>query len=134
MKVEPREDDKRKTCSQCGRYLDILYPKDLCPICEEMNLFSEVKEYIRSNDVKEMDVVDHFGIPLRKVREWIREGRIQYKGFDEKTIAPLHCKICGKPIEFGTICSECLHGQKLQVTAKQSLEVKSEEMRFLHNS
>ena len=56
-----------------------------------MNLFAEVKDYIRENDVKEIDVAEHFGIPVSKVRRWIKEGRIQYK--EGENITPIHCQI-----------------------------------------
>ena len=39
-------------------------------------------------------VADHFGIPVAKVRRWIREGRIQYK--EGEHITPIHCQVCGK--------------------------------------
>ena len=70
-------DSEIKSCKQCGRRLHPEYNKDICPACMEMNLFNEVKDYIRKNDVNESQVADHFGISNAKVRAWIREGRIQ---------------------------------------------------------
>lgn len=124
---------ERKNCTQCGRYLDIRYPSDICPVCQEINLFAEVKDYIRNNDVRETDVADHFNISIHKVREWIREGRIQYKGIDEKNFVPLHCHVCGKPIEFGSICPKCLSNQKLQVVLNQKQYEEAGRMRFLND-
>lgn len=121
---------EQKVCKQCGRYLNEQYTQDICPVCIEMNLFSEVKDYIRENDVKEMDVAEHFHIPVSKVRGWIREGRIQYKGEDGKTISGVHCRICGKSIDFGTYCPECHHMKGLQTVASTYKEEKS-VMRFL---
>ena len=120
--------ENRKECKQCGRYLDILFEDDICPICQEINLFSEVKDYIRSNDVKEMDVAEHFNIPVSKVRKWIREGRIQYKS-DMPGVNKVHCQICGKAIDFGSVCPECHKLQGLEVVAKQYSE--DSTMRFL---
>lgn len=122
--------EEQKTCKQCGRYLNDLYTEELCPACIEMNLFSKVKEYIRENDVKETDVAEHFQIPISKVRSWIREGRIQYRGQDGKSISGVHCQICGKPIDFGTLCPECHKKNGLQVVSKQYGQEK-EVMRFL---
>lgn len=119
-----------RECKQCGRSLDKDYNDDLCPACKEMNLFAEVKEYIRLNDVKEMDVARHFDIPISKVRKWIKQGRIEYKMPDGKTVSGVKCRVCGKKIEFGIICPECLRRQKLKVIAKQE-QSQPEEMRFL---
>ena len=121
-------------CTQCGRYLPEVYEEDdICPVCKEANLFAEVKDFIRENDVREMDVAEHFDIPVSKVRKWIREGRIQYKGEVGQTISGIHCQICGKPIEFGTLCPECHRMQGLQIVAKQYAEQKS-EMRFFNKN
>lgn len=130
MWAKKEEYKEQKTCTQCGRYLDERYPEDICPACEEMNLFSAVKEYIRENDVKETDVAEKFDIPVSKVRGWIREGRIQYKGIGANTISSVNCQICGKAIDFGTLCPECHRAQGLQVVAKRYQEEKS-MMRFL---
>ena len=76
--LERKTDENVHECKQCGRILNKMYRDEICPECKDLNLFAEVKDYIRENDVKEIDVADHFGIPVAKVRRWIREGRIQY--------------------------------------------------------
>lgn len=124
-----RSEETVKTCPQCGTQLHEMYPHELCPICIEQNLFNEVKEYIRENDVREQDVAEHFNIPVRKVRGWIREGRIQYKGDDKDTISGINCRICGKPIAFGVTCPECHNLHNLQIVAAQKKE--DAAMRFL---
>ncbi len=130
MLTKDKNYHNQKTCVQCGRYLDDRYPGEICPTCEEMNLFSKVKEYIRENDVRETDVAEKFDIPVSKVRGWIREGRIQYKGAGANAISGVHCQICGKAIDFGTHCPECHRAQGLQVVAQRYKEEKS-MMRFL---
>ena len=134
LDVKGRQDSARegmKNCAQCGRYLSMLYKEDICPECKEINLFSEVKDYIRSNDVRESDVAEHFGIPIKKVRDWIREGRIQYKDCGNNAISGVHCQICGKPIEFGSVCSECKKAQGLQIVAKKYGNAQEAGMHFL---
>ncbi len=131
-RIAGQGDEKRvRECKQCGRTLNDLYKDDICPACMEMNLFSEVKEYIRSNDVRETDVAEHFNIPVSKVRGWIKEGRIQYKTKSGQTVSGMYCQVCGKAIEFGTLCPECRKMQKLQVVTKQYGETKADEMYFL---
>ncbi len=122
----------KKECLQCKRYLPDDYEDELCPRCQDINLFAEVRDYIRANDVREMDVAKHFNIPLNKVRSWIREGRIVYKTSDGKTISGVYCHVCGKKIEFGNICADCRKMQQLQVVAKQYGENKQAgEMHFI---
>ena len=135
-----RKDFKKKLdenvheCAQCGRILNKVYKDDLCPECKDLNLFAEVKDYIRENDVKEIDVAEHFGIPVSKVRRWIKEGRIQYK--EGEHITPIHCQICGKTIDFGSVCPECRRINRLHIYAKKSYsddDIQS-AMRFLGKS
>lgn len=99
--------DEFKECDICGRILPKRYDKSICPSCEENALFSQVKDYIRSNDVNEYQVANHFHIPLRQVKAWIREGRIEYKdGSNDRIMS--HCQKCGAPISFGSLCPKCL--------------------------
>lgn len=99
--------DNIKFCSICKRPLPLAYEKELCPGCIENQLFSEVKEYIRSKDVTEFQVAEHFNIPHRKVRQWIQEGRIEYKEQKGEKIMNLRCSKCGEPISFGNLCQKC---------------------------
>ncbi len=106
--------DNVKVCNNCGRRLIRESVNGLCPMCAEQELFCEVRDYIRANDVKDYDVAEKFGIPLAKVKEWIKQGRIQYK--DDPTIKSVimgnYCQICGTPTSFGTICSKCMKDKK----------------------
>ena len=68
-----------KICKKCGRMLPPGNEEDLCRSCQERALFEAVREYIRQNDVTEQDVVQQFGISKWKVREWIKDGRIEYQ-------------------------------------------------------
>lgn len=122
-----------KICPQCGTQLHEMYPDELCPLCIERNLFSDVKDYIRNNDVNEQDVSEHFNIPVAKVRGWIKEGRIQYKGESKDSISGVNCRFCGKSIAFGTTCADCRRLEDLQIIASMK---KSENghMRFVGQS
>ena len=83
--------------------------ENLCPRCLDLALFREVKEFIRTHDVNEYEVAEHFKIPLRQVKSWIKDGRIEYKQSESaSTIAGLHCQRCGAPVTFGTLCPKCL--------------------------
>lgn len=136
MTLEGREKREKtsndiRVCQQCGKVLSKLYREDICPVCKEINLFSQVKEYIRANDVKEMDVAKEFDIPIRKVRGWIKEGRIQYKINDKKNkMGTIYCQMCGKPLEFGLLCHDCRKLKELEVVGNAHKEDKA-SMRFL---
>lgn len=98
-----------KECPQCHRLLPAKYPEDLCPVCKEINLFSEVKEYIRSHDVNEFQVAEKFNLPRSKVKHWIREGRIEYKdNTGDNRLKDCYCIECGKVIFSGLMCPECM--------------------------
>lgn len=102
--------DKPNMCEVCHRMLPARYTDNLCPSCKEQALFSEVKNYIRSNDVNEYQVAEHFEIPHSLVKRWIHEGRIEYKELHNtkaSKLQSLHCHECGTPIRFGTLCPSC---------------------------
>lgn len=74
-----REEKPKRVCAKCGRPLPAGRTSKYCERCEDLMLYQEVKEYILHHTVTEFEVADHFGIPLAKVREWIREGYIEYR-------------------------------------------------------
>ncbi len=125
------------SCPQCGRLLPATVPKgEICPACRELNLFADVREYIRQNDVNEFEVAIHFNIPRDKVKEWINEGRIEYKEEGgTRFLVHGHCELCGAPIAFGSLCSQCM--RKVADKQKQGFAIikpidEDDRMRFKH--
>lgn len=110
--------DRCKRCSRCGRPLPNDYRFDTCSACEEADLFDEVRDYIRSHDVNEIQVAEHFQISRRKIHAWIREGRIQYKT-DDKSMMLNSCRSCGKQIPFGEYCKDCMRKGGGQIHLRQ---------------
>lgn len=127
-----------KQCESCRRPLPNEYLDDLCPRCIEIKLFHDVKDFIRENDVNEYEVADHFNIPLRQVKEWIREGRIEYKEtVSTNSIAGLHCQNCGAPVAFGTLCPKCLkarNGRKGYDMSHNNNSTDDNKMRYLDDN
>ena len=122
-----------KFCSVCHTPLPANYEEETCPVCKENQLFNEVKEYIRSKDVTEYQVADHFHIPQRQVKKWITEGRIEYKEEEERIVA-LHCSKCGEKIAFGTLCQKCYREQFQAKTGYATLkEGEKDRMRFMED-
>lgn len=62
------EEDKGayRYCKNCGRVLSPTYEAELCPTCEENQLFVKVRDYIRKNDVTEMQVARAFWNPAKE--------------------------------------------------------------------
>lgn len=123
-------------CKECRKSLPEDYEFNLCPHCIEAQLFREVRDYIRENDVTEYEVAEQFKIPISRVRTWIREGRIQYSGSTEEEIMGLHCARCGKAILVGEICDDCmaiLRRQKSFGYASEAVKENAGKVRFLKN-
>lgn len=119
-------------CKNCGATFLARRNKVLCKSCHETALFAQVKKYIQQNEVTEFEVANYFRIPLRLVKKWIREGRIDYK---EKNLATAnkHCRTCGTPISFGNYCCDCLRfldtdafDSELNFTSELQNELKKE--------
>ena len=117
-----------KYCEFCKKPLPLDHEASLCPACQETQFFREVKEYIRSNNVTEHDVAVHFHLPLHQVKQWIREGRIEYSDSQLNTASAMRCANCGTPISFGQLCSKCLKQQHMSGHSAQLTD--SSRMRF----
>lgn len=100
-----------KYCQYCGTTMPVTVKYPYCDSCREIILFQKVKDFIRENDVNEFQVATQFGLPLRTVKGWIKEGRIEYKETAAGAKAlnnKLKCERCGAPVTFGTVCPKCL--------------------------
>ena len=111
-----------KKCTSCNCFLPEGFVGDLCPRCEESELFAEVKEYIRKNNVTEWDVAEKFHISRRKVRNWISQGRIEYRLDGEEHFGRMYerCELCGNPIPFGEVCPNCAKSFRGHAVAKKT--------------
>lgn len=128
--------DVYKTCEFCNAPLPKNSTETLCMNCYDRVLFLEVKEFIRENDVNEFQVAEHFGLPLRVIKNWINEGRIQYKedASGQHIIANSRCVVCGAPVTFGTRCSKCQKKSNKNIQGfSGQLPTVDDKMRFLHD-
>ena len=125
-----------KTCEYCNTLLPKNSTGTLCNNCLEHVLFLEVKDFIRAHDVNEFQVAEYFGLPLRVVKSWIKEGRIQYKedALGNRIMANSYCTVCGAPVTFGTRCSKC---QKISTKNMQGFSNQfptlNDKMHFLYD-
>lgn len=127
---QPAIFENMKYCKICQRPLPLKYEGDICPACQEEELFADVREYIREQDVTEYDVAERFDIPLRQVKGWIREGRIEYKTDKQVTLPKMHCMECGASITFGTYCQSCYKLKNAKATYVKELTLDT-QMHFL---
>lgn len=98
--------DGGKFCTWCHCPIPEDSETDLCKNCQASMEFREIRDYVREHDVNEFQLSEIFEIPLRQVKQWIREGRLEYKEL-QNTVVGLHCQRCGKAISFGNFCPEC---------------------------
>lgn len=115
-------------CACCGRYL----PRganegDICGVCQEVELFAKVKDYVRNNRVNEYQLAMHFEIPLKLVKKWLNEGRIEYyidENADNKYL--VFCLDCGIPLSKdnkGLLCPRCeLKRKNIKVYSNQIID------------
>ena len=96
-----------KFCAWCHCPIPEDSEDDLCKNCQASREFKEIREYVREHNVNEFQLAEAFEIPLRKVKQWIREGRLEYRE-EVRTMVNLHCQRCGKAIQFGNFCTECM--------------------------
>ena len=101
-----------KYCKSCKKLLQSDYEFDECPTCVGENLFRQVRDYIRNNNVNEYEVADFFDLPVKRVKEWIREGRIQYQGSKDQKVLGRRCGRCGELIAIGDFCTTCAAAMK----------------------
>lgn len=106
--MEKEKEKQVNTCKGCGKILPPTYEKEYCPNCEEMYLFDAARDYVRAYDVNEYDVAEHFNIPVRVVKQWIKDGRMEYKENGKKNANAMYCSRCGAKVNFGTLCPKCL--------------------------
>ncbi|SFQ43058.1 hypothetical protein SAMN02910358_02082 [Lachnospiraceae bacterium XBB1006] len=125
-----------KYCRDCKTLLPDGYEFEYCPQCIEQRLFREVRDYIRKNNVNEYEVAEEFELPVRRVKAWIREGRIQYQEQSNKVTLGIHCARCGEPISIGTFCNNCMRFMKgpKGTIGFQVDDIEASRMRFLDES
>lgn len=124
-----------KYCTVCHRLLEAGYEFDVCPSCIEREAFKQVREYIRNNEVTEREVAERFGLPLQRVKSWIREGRIQYQDKPGQKALGNRCARCGELIIQGEFCPKCLNLLRSPkgTLVYNPLDDEESRMRFLNN-
>lgn len=97
-----------KTCERCGKLHNSTY-FNLCAMCFEQDEedFMKIKEFLYEHPcAKVYEVVNALGMPVKKIKRYLRENRLE---IIEKDNRFLFCEMCGKPIRSGKYCDNCYH-------------------------
>ncbi len=95
-----------RNCVRCGKIFLPTVGRPYCPDCAdtEMALFESVKEYLKKHPgASVIQVSQATGVPVKKIREYVKEGRLFSAGEDWN----ITCDRCGKAINRGRYCSDC---------------------------
>jgi hypothetical protein len=76
--LERQQSVQHRLCNRCGAAVPRSSEINICLYCQDTVVFHEVKEYIRQNNVNEVQVAEHFGLPLALVKRWMNDRRIEY--------------------------------------------------------
>lgn len=96
-----------RNCQRCGKLF--LYAG--VPICREClakedEQYATVKAYLNENPGATVpEVSKATGVPVEVIVDFVKRGLLVTAGASD---TEPRCKICGKPISAGQICSECL--------------------------
>lgn len=96
-----------RNCIRCGKMFRSVGGRRLCPDCvkAEMEEFHAVKEYLREHPhANILDVSQATGVSVKKLRDYIREGRLVLA---EGADWGIKCENCGAPVKTGRFCPEC---------------------------
>jgi flagellar operon protein (TIGR03826 family) len=94
-----------RNCPECGRIFGYL-GRNLCPECidKEEKEFQAVRKYVRDHPGSGVfDVAEAIDIDEEKILQFLRDGRLQSRGFQ----GTLECERCGKKITGGRYCENC---------------------------
>ena len=111
-----------RNCIYCRRIFKQVGGEKCCPACreEDEKNYSNVKEYLLEHKGASIyEVSSVLNIPVRRIQEYLREGRLE---IIEEDNCLLKCERCGKPIKTGKHCNLCV------------IELKSELKKVLNSS
>lgn len=94
-----------RNCPECGR-LFAYQGKSVCRKCSEKEEeeYIIVRKYVRDHPgANVFEVADETGIEEEKILHFLKDGRLQSRGF----ATSLECERCGKKISSGRFCEVC---------------------------
>lgn len=130
-----------KACRGCGRLFNYLgFGPAFCPECKDSQeaKYQEVKEYVwEHKGVNIATVSSECDVSENQIREWIREGRLEFA----PGIANNTCEKCEKTILGGRFCDACkkamvdslnsVYGSKAPAKEDNDTDHNGPRMRFI---
>ncbi|MCL5047136.1 MAG: MerR family transcriptional regulator [Actinobacteria bacterium] len=95
-----------RNCPVCGS-LFVFGGRNFCPACmeKEEKDFQALRKFLDENPSATMEEISEAtGVEVRKILQFLKEGRLVYKAPGPPVIA---CESCGAPISTGRLCDRC---------------------------
>ncbi|HOP75594.1 MAG TPA: MerR family transcriptional regulator [Bacillota bacterium] len=108
-----------RNCKRCGKIFQYK-GNSICPNCvlQDDEDFRKVREYIIAHpNSTSIDISKATGVELKTITRFLREGRLESEFFSGTDLG-LQCEKCGREIESGRFCEDCLN--ELQTGFKQA--------------
>jgi len=93
-------------CRMCGKVFQVTL-RNLCPECAEIHdrQFEALDRYLfRNRHATVEQAAEATGVPIRQIREWIRNKKISLSAYPNLTDI---CDLCGSPTRNGHLCARC---------------------------
>lgn len=93
-------------CTMCGKVFQVTL-RNLCPECAELHdrQYDAVDRYLFKNrNATTEQVAEATGVPIKQIREWIRQKKISLASYPNLTDL---CDLCGSPTRKGHLCENC---------------------------
>jgi len=107
-----------RNCLRCGEVYRPIAGRRICAACVEADRqeYQSVREYLRRRPKSTMlEVSDATGVSIKKLQEYVREGRLVTTGDDWG----IQCEQCGAPVSKGRLCQACT--AKLEKELRESV-------------
>lgn len=117
-------------CTRCGGIYVKNPVRDICDQCykEEEEAFDKVSSYLKKREHRTasmLQVVRDTGVPEELIMKFIKKGRIKLVQFPNLAYP---CEKCGKPIQTGKFCDECITEFKTELEIYEKEEQWKKEM------
>lgn len=114
-------DSRTKCCQRCGRIFHYSgFGHIYCDLCREVDTkeFETVKDYLYSHPLATMlEVEDNTGVIMKKISNYLREGRLE---IPEGSPIFIKCELCKAEIRYGRVCPTC--AEHLTAATKQKMD------------